>query len=103
MPSVRHGAFRTENAPRPVPDQTDRLSSGTHTLDPIFAHFRSQLCINTAIVYMHRFYAFHSFTHFHRNGIAAASLFLAAKVTSRVAIAVASSSRRLTFVRASAF
>lgn len=29
---------------------------------------------------MHRFYAFHSFTHFHRNGIAAASLFLAAKV-----------------------
>lgn len=41
---------------------------------------RSQLCINTAIVYMHRFYAFHSFTHFHRNGIAAASLFLAAKV-----------------------
>ncbi|XP_054731894.1 cyclin-T [Anastrepha obliqua] len=40
----------------------------------------SQLCINTAIVYMHRFYAFHSFTHFHRNNIAAASLFLAAKV-----------------------
>ncbi|XP_058975679.1 cyclin-T-like isoform X2 [Musca domestica] len=40
----------------------------------------SQLCINTAIVYMHRFYAFHSFTHFHRNSIAAASLFLAAKV-----------------------
>ncbi|XP_053685146.1 cyclin-T2-like [Sabethes cyaneus] len=40
----------------------------------------SQLCINTAIVYMHRFYAFHSFTHFHRNSIAAAALFLAAKV-----------------------
>ncbi|XP_037037969.1 cyclin-T isoform X3 [Bradysia coprophila] len=40
----------------------------------------SQLCINTAIVYMHRFYAYHSFTYFHRNGIAAASLFLAAKV-----------------------
>ncbi|XP_055685627.1 cyclin-T isoform X2 [Lutzomyia longipalpis] len=40
----------------------------------------SQLCINTAIVYMHRFYAFHSFTHFNRHGIAAASLFLAAKV-----------------------
>ncbi|XP_061399616.1 cyclin-T, partial [Musca vetustissima] len=40
----------------------------------------SQLCINTAIVYMHRFYAFHSFTQFHRNSIAAASLFLAAKV-----------------------
>lgn len=29
---------------------------------------------------MHRFYAFHSFTHFHRNGIAQASVFLAAKV-----------------------
>lgn len=40
----------------------------------------SQLCINTAIVYMHRFYAFHSFTNFHRNSIAAAALFLAAKV-----------------------
>lgn len=42
--------------------------------------FRSQLCINTAIVYMHRFYAFHSFSHFNRHGIGAASLFLAAKV-----------------------
>ena len=41
---------------------------------------RSQLCINTAIVYMHRFYAFHSFTLFHRNSIAAAAFFLAAKV-----------------------
>ncbi|XP_059609543.1 cyclin-T isoform X2 [Phlebotomus argentipes] len=40
----------------------------------------SQLCINTAIVYMHRFYAFHSFSHFNRHRIAAASLFLAAKV-----------------------
>ncbi|XP_011149787.2 cyclin-T isoform X2 [Harpegnathos saltator] len=40
----------------------------------------SQLCINTAIVYMHRFYVFHSLTHFHRNSIAVASLFLAAKV-----------------------
>ncbi|XP_055602411.1 cyclin-T [Uranotaenia lowii] len=40
----------------------------------------SQLCINTAIVYMHRFFAFHSFTQFHRNSIAAAALFLAAKV-----------------------
>jgi len=29
---------------------------------------------------MHRFYVFHSFTHFHRNAMAAASLFLAAKV-----------------------
>jgi cyclin T len=40
----------------------------------------TQLCINTAIVYMHRFYCFHSFTHFHRNAIASAALFLAAKV-----------------------
>ncbi|CAO1306319.1 unnamed protein product [Diamesa tonsa] len=40
----------------------------------------SQLCINTAIVYMHRFYVFHSFTMFHRNSIAAAAFFLAAKV-----------------------
>ena len=29
--------------------------------------FRNQLCINTAIVYMHRFYTCHSFTVFHRN------------------------------------
>jgi hypothetical protein len=29
---------------------------------------------------MHRFYAFHSFTMFHRNTIAAAAFFLAAKV-----------------------
>ncbi|XP_063985967.1 cyclin-T2 isoform X2 [Diachasmimorpha longicaudata] len=40
----------------------------------------TQLCINTAIVYMHRFYVFHSLAQFHRNAIAAASLFLAAKV-----------------------
>uniref|UniRef100_A0A1B6CKX9 Cyclin-like domain-containing protein n=1 Tax=Clastoptera arizonana TaxID=38151 RepID=A0A1B6CKX9_9HEMI len=40
----------------------------------------TQLCINTAIVYMHRFYVFHSFSNFHRNEMAVASLFLAAKV-----------------------
>uniref|UniRef100_A0A2R5LKS1 Putative cdk9 kinase-activating protein cyclin t n=1 Tax=Ornithodoros turicata TaxID=34597 RepID=A0A2R5LKS1_9ACAR len=40
----------------------------------------TQLCINTAIVYMHRFYYYHSFTKFHRNAIAACALFLAAKV-----------------------
>ncbi|KAK2713461.1 hypothetical protein QYM36_009360 [Artemia franciscana] len=40
----------------------------------------NQLCINTAIVYMHRFYMFHSFTQFHRNSIAASAIFLAAKV-----------------------
>lgn len=43
----------------------------------------NQLCINTAIVYMHRFYAFHSFTQFQHNGIAMAALFLAAKVRSK--------------------
>lgn len=42
--------------------------------------YRSQLCINTAIVYMHRFYVFHSLTKFHRNSIAVAAIFLAAKV-----------------------
>ncbi|XP_066262134.1 cyclin-T1 isoform X2 [Euwallacea similis] len=40
----------------------------------------SQLCINTAIVYMHRFYVFHSFTNFPWYQMAAAALFLAAKV-----------------------
>nr|XP_020470545.1 cyclin-T2-like isoform X2 [Monopterus albus] len=40
----------------------------------------SQLTINTAIVYMHRFYMHHSFTRFHRNIISPTTLFLAAKV-----------------------
>eukprot|EP00066_Takifugu_rubripes_P028144 XP_011617410.1 PREDICTED: cyclin-T1 isoform X1 [Takifugu rubripes] len=40
----------------------------------------SQLTINTAIVYMHRFYMVQSFTRFHRNIISPAALFLAAKV-----------------------
>ncbi|XP_061546993.1 cyclin-T2-like [Phycodurus eques] len=40
----------------------------------------SQLIINTAIVYMHRFYMIHSFTKFHRNVISQTTLFLAAKV-----------------------
>jgi len=40
----------------------------------------TQLCINTAIVYMHRFYVFHSFTKFHRTHIATCALFLSAKV-----------------------
>ncbi|CAK9303643.1 unnamed protein product [Gordionus sp. m RMFG-2023] len=40
----------------------------------------NQLCISTAIVYMHRFYMLHSFTLFSRHCIAACSLFLAAKV-----------------------
>lgn len=41
---------------------------------------RSQLCINSAIVYMHRFYMFHSFVKFHRNLMAPCCLFLACKV-----------------------
>uniref|UniRef100_A0A3P8P0M9 Cyclin-like domain-containing protein n=1 Tax=Astatotilapia calliptera TaxID=8154 RepID=A0A3P8P0M9_ASTCA len=40
----------------------------------------SQLTINTAIVYMHRFYMHHSFSKFHRNIISPTTLFLAAKV-----------------------
>ncbi|XP_019586705.1 cyclin-T2 isoform X2 [Rhinolophus sinicus] len=40
----------------------------------------SQLTINTAIVYMHRFYMYHSFTKFNRNIISPTALFLAAKV-----------------------
>ncbi|XP_053473040.1 cyclin-T2b [Ictalurus furcatus] len=40
----------------------------------------SQLTINTAIVYMHRFYMLNSFTKFHRNSIFPTTLFLAAKV-----------------------
>ncbi|XP_043930872.1 cyclin-T2 isoform X2 [Protopterus annectens] len=40
----------------------------------------SQLTINTAIVYMHRFYMHHSFVKFPRNITSSAALFLAAKV-----------------------
>nr|CAB3228937.1 cyclin-T1 [Phallusia mammillata] len=40
----------------------------------------NQLTINTAIVYMHRFYMYHSFTNFSRYAIAPTALFLAAKV-----------------------
>ncbi|XP_065053213.1 cyclin-T1-like isoform X2 [Rhopilema esculentum] len=40
----------------------------------------SQLCINTSIVYMHRFYMFHSFKQFHRNTMAPCFIFLGAKV-----------------------
>ncbi|XP_039335867.1 cyclin-T2 isoform X2 [Saimiri boliviensis] len=40
----------------------------------------SQLTINTAIVYMHRFYMHHSFTKFSRTIISPTALFLAAKV-----------------------
>lgn len=36
--------------------------------------------INTAVVYMHRFYMYHSFAKFHRYSIACTAVFLAAKV-----------------------
>ena len=39
-----------------------------------------QLCINTAIVYMHKFYMSHSFSVFCKYHISAAALFLASKV-----------------------
>ncbi|KAH3730879.1 hypothetical protein DPMN_056878 [Dreissena polymorpha] len=40
----------------------------------------TQLCINTAIVYMHRFYMLRPFTKFPRNEMAPACLFLSCKV-----------------------
>ncbi|XP_035658177.1 cyclin-T2-like, partial [Branchiostoma floridae] len=40
----------------------------------------NQLCIITAIVYMHRLYMYHSFTKIPQKSLAAACLFLAAKV-----------------------
>ncbi|KAM9820631.1 cyclin-T1-like [Neosynchiropus ocellatus] len=40
----------------------------------------SQLIINTAIVYMHRFYMIHPIIKFHKNVISQTSLFLASKV-----------------------
>ncbi|PKK28656.1 cyclin T2 [Columba livia] len=52
------------------------LAVNTHTRPPA----PSQLTINTAIVYMHRFYMHHSFTKFNRNIISPTALFLAAKV-----------------------
>lgn len=39
-----------------------------------------QLCINTAIVYMHRFFMCHSFQAFNKHSMASACVFLAAKV-----------------------
>ena len=40
----------------------------------------NQLCINTAIIYMHRFYMIHSFKKFHRYMVATSCLFFACKV-----------------------
>uniref|UniRef100_S4RQM9 Cyclin N-terminal domain-containing protein n=1 Tax=Petromyzon marinus TaxID=7757 RepID=S4RQM9_PETMA len=41
---------------------------------------RPQLVINTAIVYMHRFFMFHSFKDVHKHLLAQSAIFLAAKV-----------------------
>ncbi|XP_070535974.1 cyclin-T1-like [Ptychodera flava] len=72
-PSRRHGvdpekelSYR-QQAANLIQDMGQRLSV-------------TQLCINTAIMYMHRFYMHHSFSKFHRNSIAPTALFLAAKV-----------------------
>jgi hypothetical protein len=43
----------------------------------------SQLTINTAIVYLQRFYLYHSFYQFHYMGLACSSIFLASKVSLR--------------------
>ncbi|CAG5092715.1 Similar to CycT: Cyclin-T (Drosophila melanogaster), partial [Cotesia congregata] len=40
----------------------------------------SQSCINTATIYMHRFYAYHPQSKFKKCSVACATLFLAAKV-----------------------
>ncbi|XP_057329784.1 cyclin-T-like [Microplitis mediator] len=40
----------------------------------------SEVCVHTAIVYMHRFFIHHSLAKFHRYEIATAAIFLAAKV-----------------------
>ncbi|KAK0171470.1 hypothetical protein PV327_011249, partial [Microctonus hyperodae] len=39
-----------------------------------------QMCINTAIIFMHRFYMWHSFVDFHRHAIAPTALFLVMKI-----------------------
>ena len=39
----------------------------------------NQLCINTAIVYLHRFYMFHSFAMFDKHDVSVGAIFLAAK------------------------
>ena len=49
-------------------------------LDQLISFHSGQLVINTAIVYMHRFYMKHSFRKFHRNLMAPACLFLATKI-----------------------
>lgn len=72
-PSRRHGIeperelrYRQESASF-IFDASQRLNLSIGT-------------INTAVVYMHRFYMYHSFAKFHRYSIACTAVFLAAKV-----------------------
>ena len=58
--AVRCGAVRWEEGSRRRPG----LGGAACFLSPPIS---SQLTINTAIVYMHRFYMVQSFTQFHRN------------------------------------
>ena len=46
-------------------------------------HFTNET-INTAVIYMHRFYMFHSFKRYHRNQLVPAALFLATKLMNTV-------------------
>jgi len=69
-----------KNGIDPEKEQSYRQQAATLIQDMGQRLSVSQLTINTAIVYMHRFYMFHSFNKFHRNALAPCCLFLAAKI-----------------------
>ncbi|KAJ7375336.1 Cyclin-T2 [Desmophyllum pertusum] len=69
-----------KNGVDPEKEQSYRQQAATLIQDMGQRLSVSQLTINTAIVYMHRFYMFHSFNKFHRNSLAPCCLFLAAKI-----------------------
>ncbi|XP_073235878.1 uncharacterized protein [Porites lutea] len=69
-----------KNGIDPEKEQSYRQQAATLIQDMGQRLSVSQLTINTAIVYMHRFYMFHSFSKFHRNHLAPCCLFLAAKI-----------------------
>ncbi|XP_068671557.1 cyclin-T1-like [Montipora foliosa] len=68
-----------KNGVDPEKEQSYRQQAATLIQDMGQRLSVNQLTINTAIVYMHRFYMFHSFNKFHRNALAPCCLFLAAK------------------------
>ncbi|XP_067020938.1 cyclin-T1-like [Acropora muricata] len=68
-----------KNGVEPEKEQSYRQQAATLIQDMGQRLSVNQLTINTAIVYMHRFYMFHSFNKFHRNALAPCCLFLAAK------------------------